>query len=195
LRGSTKAPTRPVSLDSEQAGPIRFPERVPTALTIRHSVKSVNAFRQAIGNPSEFCYFLDNPEALRLLCQRTEAAPDSLPWQEVSNNREKGYGKLNERQQAQQYQGQFMFLQHEVMVSRFHAMLELACRHNSGGVELAAWRQGAELWNQVEVPHDEETDSTQTLPHRPDAFFTLRFPQTPEGQQCQRRCKNPHIAG
>ena len=56
---------------------------------------------------------------------------------------------------------------------------------------MASFRQGPELWNVIEVPkiiHDLEVDAwledeeVERLPHRPDAFFTLRFPGEPEGK-------------
>ena len=86
---------------------------------------------------------------------------------------------------------QLLFLNHELMISRFHAMLELACRKFAGKVELSAWKQGAELWNRIELPKVRqdarglwmETAATEVLPHRPDAFFTLRFLTKPEDQQ------------
>jgi hypothetical protein len=70
-------------------------------------------------------------------------------------------------------------------------MLELACRQEKNAVELADWRQGSELWNRVEVSklyYDDagnwrELDQTEMLPHRPDAFFTLHFPDEPAGRQ------------
>src|SRR5207302_1489681 len=55
---------------------------------------------------------------------------------------------------------------------------------------LEVWKQGAELWQQVEVPAVKfedgrlvELGTTELLPHRPDAFFTLYFPGNPEGKQ------------
>jgi hypothetical protein len=57
-------------------------------------------------------------------------------------------------------------------------------------VQLESWRQGPSLWNRVEAPklyYDDrgawrELDGSESLPHRPDAFFTLYFPTAPEGQ-------------
>ena len=83
------------------------------------------------------------------------------------------------------------------MISHFHAMLELACNHSDGKVKLADWRQGPELWNQVEVPRLRyerpkegqsegrwfDSEDTEILPHRPDAFFTLRLSDKPENKQ------------
>ena len=37
------------------------------------------------------------------------------------------------------------FLHHALMISRLHFMLEMVCRKSGGEVNLAAWRQGAEL--------------------------------------------------
>lgn len=138
-----------------------------------------------IGAPGEFIYYLDNPDTLKLLVRLPDGkAGQELDWEEVRNNREKNYAS------ADVTSGQFLFLDHELMVSRFHAMLELACRHRDGEVELAAWRQGAELHERIEVPKVSfgegkwiETDDSERLPHRPDAFFTLHFPQAPEGAQ------------
>jgi hypothetical protein len=69
-------------------------------------------------------------------------------------------------------------------------MLELACRRSNGRVELHQFKQGSALWNQVVVPVMRfdgqrwlESDKTETLPHRPDAFFTLRFTQAQDDQE------------
>jgi hypothetical protein len=69
------------------------------------------------------------------------------------------------------------------MISRFHYMLEKACINSGGKVQLLGFYQGSTLWNKVEVPkihYDKdgnmrETEETETLPHRPDAFFGLYF--------------------
>jgi hypothetical protein len=45
------------------------------------------------------------------------------------------------------------FLQHSLMISRMHFMLEMASRDPGNQVEVTAWRQGAELHgNKVRVP-------------------------------------------
>ena len=72
--------------------------------------------------------------------------------------------------------GQFLFVEHELMISSFHADLEIAASV-SGSVEVERWAQGATLWNQVKDVQG------RTLSHRPDALFTLRFVNAPEGQQ------------
>ncbi|MBA2749353.1 MAG: hypothetical protein H0U45_11590 [Tatlockia sp.] len=80
-------------------------------------------------------------------------------------------------------QGRLMHLHHEIMISRFHFMLEKACAKSSGKVELLGFYQGSSLWNKIEVAkvsYDQsgkliELEETETLPHRPDAFFALYF--------------------
>jgi hypothetical protein len=56
--------------------------------------------------------------------------------------------------------------------------------NSAGRVELTNFEQGPGLWNKVEVPRIvyrdgawREIDETEQLPHRPDAYFTLSFPQ------------------
>src|SRR6202040_2282551 len=94
------------------------------------------------------------------------------------------------------------FLQHSLMVSRLHFMLEMASRTSEGQVELAAWRQGAELrGRKVDVPEIrsrriegsneyvwEERDDTIRVPVEPDALFSLRFPGRAPDQQLVHFC-------
>jgi len=131
---------------------------------------------------SECCYFLDNPDTLQLLVEKHAAAPDELDANEVRRNRERPF--TDRRRQ--------LFVDHELMITRFHAMVELGCRTTAGQVELAAWRQGPELHNTLEVDrltYDAKRDywyrdeGTDRLPHEPDAFFTLRFRDAPEGER------------
>lgn len=135
------------------------------------------------GLPGEFHYYLDNPEALQLLVEHLRVPAERLDFEGVRRNREKRYADIHDRTKSEETLGRMLFLKHETMVSRFHAMLELACRSSDGKVELAAWRQGPDLWSSVETPASAAfRDETERLPHRPDAFFTLRFPGAPEGQ-------------
>ena len=134
-------------------------------------------------NAGEFHYYLDNPEALHHLVNHG-ADSDDLEFEEVRRNREKRYCDVNNPKRAQEMQGRLLFLNHEVMISRFHAMLELACTHSDGRVELDQFQQGPSLWNKIEVPKMfyrdgswKEIQETEQLPHRPDAFFTLSFPK------------------
>lgn len=144
-----------------------------------------------IGNPGEFHYYLDNTAALELLVEHGWAEKNALDYNEVRRNREKDYSAIHDPELVEEMQGRLLFLKHEVMISRFQAMLELACRSSGGKVELADFRQGPELWNSVEVSkvvfgssgEMRETDQKEILPHRPDAFFTLRFAEPKKGRE------------
>lgn len=144
----------------------------------------VNRFAFMRGrNAGEFHYYLDNTAALDLLVS-SGVEFESLNREEVRRNKEKAYCDVNDPKQIEEMQGRLLFLKHEVMISRFHAMLELACSRSEGRVELSDFQQGPALWQKVEVPklslrdgEWSETDQTESLPHRPDAFFTLRFPE------------------
>jgi hypothetical protein len=146
----------------------------------------VNRFAFMRGkNPGEFHYYLDNAATLHLLVDHG-ANPDDLDFEEVSRNREKAYSDVNSPKRIEEMQGRLLFLKHEVMISRFHAMLEMACRESAGRIELENFQQGPVLWNKVEVPKMicrdgrwQQVDETELLPHRPDAFFTLSFPGDP----------------
>ena len=150
-----------------------------------------------IGNPGEFVYYLDNTEALELLIEQGWSEREGLPFEEVRRNKEKDYGAIHDPARVDELQGRLLFLKHELMISRFHAMLELACNRSKGKVALTDWRQGPEIWNTVEVPKLRyerpkdgqgegkwlDSEDTEILPHRPDAFFTLRFSDRPEHQE------------
>jgi hypothetical protein len=139
-----------------------------------------------IRNHSEFSYYLDTTKALEVLIQHARASEIHPQMQEeVRLNRESDYAGAVVR-------GQHMklgFLQHALMISRMHFMLETSCR-NSNQVELAAFRQGAELrGHKVDVPEmhsrrlagtngyfwEEHDVKTQRLPVEPDALFSLRI--------------------
>jgi len=136
-------------------------------------------------NPGEFHYYLDQPAALDLLVQRGVDS-SSLDFEGVRRNREKRYCDINNPHLIEEMQGKLLFPKHEAMISRFHAMLELACSQSEGRLELSEFEQGPTLWHRVEVPklayrHGawQELDQTEELPHRPDAYFTLNFPNDP----------------
>jgi hypothetical protein len=137
-------------------------------------------------NPGEFHYYLDNKAALEVLINNG-VMPDSLDRDEVRRNREKAYCDVNNPKLAEEMQGKLLFLKHEAMISRFHAMLELAGIRSDGRVQLSNFQQGPALWHKVEVPKLtfkngawQESDQIEQLPHRPDAFFTLSFPKEPD---------------
>jgi hypothetical protein len=141
-----------------------------------------------IGNPGEFIYYLDNTQALELLIEQEWSERAGLPFEEVRRNKEKDYSAIHDPARVDDLQGRLLFLKHELMISRFHAMLELVCNKLNRKVELTDWRQGSELWHTVEVPKLRferpkdgqaegrwfEAEATEILPHRPDAFFTLK---------------------
>lgn len=151
-----------------------------------------------IPNHGEFIYYLDNRLALELLAQHqrlVEIHPQME--EELRLNREADYAGAVVR-------GQHMklgFLQHSLMISRLHFMLEMSSRSAEGTVQLADWRQGGELRDRkVEVPEIksrrvegtneytwEEQARTYRLPVEPDALFSLRFP-SPSGDQLSHFC-------
>jgi len=139
-----------------------------------------------IPNHGEFIYYLDRRQSLELLVQHGRLSEiHSQMEDELRMNADADYAGAVVR-------GQHMklgFLQHHLMISRMHFMLEMASRSAKGRVELAAWRQGAELrGNKVHVPEIrsrridgtneytwDERDETIHLPVEPDAMFSLRF--------------------
>ena len=65
-----------------------------------------------------------------------EQAREDLPFEEVRHNKEKDYSAIHNPRKLDEMQGRLQFLKHELMISRFHAMLEMACNRSSGKVEL-----------------------------------------------------------
>src|ERR1041385_4223402 len=145
----------------------------------------VNRFAFMRGkNPSEFYYYLDNTEALELLVL-SGVEREHLEVDEVRRNREKRYCDVNDPKHTEEMQGRLLFLKHEVMISRFHGMLELTCSASNGSIQLTNFEQGPRLWGKGQVPKLAfrngawtESEETEDLPHRPDAFFTLSFPNS-----------------
>ncbi len=148
-----------------------------------------------VGNPGEFHYYLDNTKALDLLSEQG-TDPYHLDYEGVRRNKEKGYADIHDPKKVEDMQGKLLFLKHEAMISRFHATLEMACRNSSGEIALATWQQGASLWHHVSAPKLsyngidiegnpvwKETDEQEYLPHRPDAFFSLYYPNQPTEKQ------------
>jgi hypothetical protein len=175
-----------------------YPRNIHRHLQTLYHRMLINRFSfPRVGNPGEFVYYLDNTEALELLIEHGWAEREDLKYEEVRNNREKDYSAVHDASKVEEMQGRIQFLKHELMISRFHAILELACKDSDGKVELTDWRQGSELWNEVEVPRLRyerskdgrgdilwfESEETERLPHRPDAFFTLRFTDRTESKQ------------
>ena len=149
------------------------------------------------GGPGEFIYYLDSQASLTTLIE--QGLLSALGEEErrrkeelIRYNRQKDYAKLHTESESQ---GKVLYIRHELMISRFHAMLELACLGPklAGKISLEQWKQGPELWNRVEVPKawktpgsdawQEQPGVKEFLPHRPDAFFTLYFPNRPGEKQ------------
>ena len=144
-----------------------------------------------IRNYSEFYYYLDNRESVNLLVSRgrlSEVHPQML--EELRNNREKDYA-------GAAFRGQHMslgFLEHSLQISRFHFMIEMACKKSSGSVVLESWAQGSQLaGHKADVPKVrssregnehfwQEGHETERQPVEPDALFTLRFSGRPADQ-------------
>jgi hypothetical protein len=122
------------------------------------------------GGYGEFIYFLDNSPALKELVQSSKLDSSAFDWKEIKANKDKY------RDKEKDGVGHFLFIQHELMISRFRADLEIECGRSGGRVVLNNWLQGSRIWNSVQ-------DGKKVLPHRPDAFFSLHFPNSPEGQQ------------
>src|ERR1044071_7380884 len=107
-----------------------------------------------LGKPGEFVYYIDKQASLKLLIEHGFIQPnESLgERQEVIRlNRDKKYHQLHTDPDQQ---GKLLYIQHELMISRFHALLELGCRlpQIAGKIMLEQWKQGPELWGRVEVP-------------------------------------------
>jgi hypothetical protein len=123
------------------------------------------------GRINEQCvYYVANLEALRLLEASGRIAPEGPEWNDVRNR------------QKQNKPPASLTLNHELMISKFHATLDLACRKSGGRVQLSAWRQGPDICDRLKLPRTRyrngewyEAEGTEICPHEPDAFFTLRF--------------------
>jgi hypothetical protein len=140
---------------------------------------------------SEFYYYLDNREPLDLLAERRRLEIHPQMLEEIRSHREKDYAGAAIRGQHMQ----LGFLNHGLMISRMHFMVEMACRKSGGDVALEAWCQGGQIaGHKVDVPKVrsskqggqlfwQEVAETERLPVEPDALFTLRFTRRPDGQQ------------
>jgi hypothetical protein len=157
------------------------------ALYQKHQLINRLTLFSPTGWPEEFVYFLDTPRALELLCERGGRRPDELDFDRVIHSQ----GEPGE-------DGHRQFVRHELMITRLHAMLELATAQSAGKVVLHDFRQGAALHRYVSAPklatrseiiHRRrqqvlfDSGEWENIPHRPDAFFTLFFPERPEGKQ------------
>lgn len=140
-----------------------------------------------IRSHSEFIYYLDTMASLELLMSHgRQSVIHPQIKEEVRLNRESDYAGAVMR-------GEHMklgFLQHSLMISRMHFMLEMSSRDADANLSVEAWRQGPELrGHKVVVPEiasqrlsgtneylwQEHDVGTTKLPVEPDALFTLKF--------------------
>lgn len=143
--------------------------------------------------PTEFNYYLDDRRALALLINEKGYDAETIDYETVKRNREKAYSEITMSREMIKMQGRLMHLHHELMISRFHYMLEKACVKSAGKVELLGFYQGSSLWNTIEVAkvsfdkdgNLRESEEIELLPHRPDAFFALYFPDREGEDQTQ----------
>jgi hypothetical protein len=145
---------------------------------------------------SEFYYYLDSREPLDLLAERRHHEIHPQMLEEIRSHREKDYSGAAIRGQHMQ----LGFLNHGLMISRMHFMVEMACRKSGGVVALEAWCQGGQIaGHKAEVPKVrstrqggqlfwQEVDETERLPVEPDALFTLRCKDRPEGYELTHFC-------
>lgn len=125
---------------------------------------------------AEFAYFLENSPQLRQLA-RNHAKNEEWFGNGV------GHRKTSDNYALRQNSpGRLLFMEHELMIAEFHAAVELAALKSSGRVQLDEWRQGTTTWDRVRA----QANGFAILPHRPDAYFVLRFPTAAPGQQRAR---------
>jgi hypothetical protein len=140
---------------------------------------------------SEFYYYLDNREPLDLLAGMRHLEIHPQMPEEIRAHREKDYAGAAIRGQHMQ----LGFLNHGLMISRMHFMVEIACKTSGGKIALEAWRQGGQIaGHKVDVPKVrsskvgsqffwQEAQETERVPVEPDALFTLRFKERPPDRQ------------
>lgn len=128
------------------------------------------------GNNAEFVYFLENSAVIRGLLNDKRVRSESFDFDQIRQNRTK-YGS-----ESAKSAGKHLFLEHELMISRFHAGIECGCAEQKGRMIVRRWWQGNETWDHVSVPRSKWCEP-RALPVRPDAYFTLEFPGASPGQQ------------
>lgn len=124
------------------------------------------------GSLGECCYLLRGQKPLHLLREGGLFSDEAVADLSKTVSAKRRHISANP--------GGTLFIQHELIVSRFHILIETACRESHGNVVLKEWKQGSETWNTVAVLEGEDE---RVLPHRPDAVFTLAESNAPEGQK------------
>jgi hypothetical protein len=145
---------------------------------------------------SEFYYYLDSRAPRDLLVEGHQLEIHQQMLEEIRSHREKDYSGAAVRGQHMQ----FGFLNHGPMISRMHFMVEMACRKSGGAVALEVWCQRAQIAShKADVPRIkssrqggelfwQEVKETERLPVEPDALFSLRFANRPQGDQLADFC-------
>jgi len=166
-------------------------------VTHRRLRRPVGAWpRRALGlprlpHPQRVYYYLDNREPLDLLAERRHLEIHPQMLEETRSHPGEDYAGAAVRGQHMQ----LGFLNHGLMISRMHFMVEMACRNSGSAVALEAWCQGGQIaGHKVDVPKIrsskvggeffwQEIDETERVPVEPDALFTLRFTDRPQDRQ------------
>jgi len=145
------------------------------------------------GRSKELIYYLDNAKALHELIHRRGVNEDSLDSMRLRTNRERPYIHFNDPEKRHEVLSRLNTLDHELAISRFHGMVELACRRSDGRIRLKQWLQGKPAHRSVEArkiiynrrdDRWEEGEGREVLPWRPDAFFTLLLAD-PAGEELE----------
>jgi hypothetical protein len=100
-----------------------------------HSLVARWAF-PGVRSHSEFYYYLDTREPLDLLAERRHFEIHPQMVEEIRSHREKDYAGAAVRGQHMQ----LGFLNHGLMISRMHFMVEMARKISGGRIALEAWR-------------------------------------------------------
>ena len=147
---------------------------------------------ESFGFSKELIYYLDNLKGLRELAHRRGIDINSFDRKPLRYNAERPYIFFNDTdpQKREDLLGRLKDLKHELAISRFHGMVDLASQRSDGRIKLQQWLQGKPAHRTVEArkiiynrraERWEEDEGREVLPWRPDAFFTLLLAD-PEGE-------------
>lgn len=161
----------------DQLSSTRITERSHAILDAveRYRVLSTSMIVQLVGGNEDVTHrHLQRLYHLGLLERHVFKLSDEFTYSRTDAAKPNPKSDSNHRQATDTSPGRLLFLQHELMISRFHFMLEKTCDQRQKEISLLNWRQGAELWNSVEL------EGGKRLPHRPDAFFSLQSAENSE---------------
>jgi hypothetical protein len=151
-------PRRITARSIEIVDVVRRYKFVPTSLIVRLVAGDMrtterhlqNLYHQGLINrfafpstfyPTEFNYYLDDKRSLALLTNEKGYELEQLDVETIKHNREKRYFEVTMSREMIKKQGRLMHLHHELMISRFHFMLERACE-KSKGIQKELEKQG-----------------------------------------------------